>query len=92
MSGKIHIGTSGWHYQHWRGPFYPEELSDGEMLAYYTGRLQTVEINNTFYQLPEQETLATWARQGRDVYCYFDNDEQGYAVQNAIALEEMTGR
>jgi uncharacterized protein YecE (DUF72 family) len=60
MRGKIHVGTSGWHYQHWRGPFYPEDISDGEMLAFYTGRLQTVEINNTFYQLPERETLATW--------------------------------
>ena len=72
MSGKIHVGTSGWHYQHWRGPFYPE-VRHRDPIGW-------------------AGAFATWARQGRDVYCYFDNDEQGYAVQNAIALEEMTGR
>jgi uncharacterized protein YecE (DUF72 family) len=60
MTGQIHIGTSGWHYQHWKGPFYPSDISDGEMLAHYAGQLKTVEINNTFYQLPERETIATW--------------------------------
>jgi uncharacterized protein YecE (DUF72 family) len=60
MPGMLHVGTSGWHYDHWQGTFYPEDLDSKEWLAYYSGRLSTVEINNSFYQLPEAETLRTW--------------------------------
>ncbi|MBC7235733.1 MAG: DUF72 domain-containing protein [Chloroflexi bacterium] len=60
QAAPIHIGTSGWHYAHWKGPFYPRDLPDEEMLAYYARHLRTVEINNTFYRLPAQETLARW--------------------------------
>ena len=58
--GIIHVGTSGWHYSHWVGPFYPEHLPKGEFLAYYTCHFGTVEINNTFYQLPSLQTLNDW--------------------------------
>jgi uncharacterized protein YecE (DUF72 family) len=57
---NIHIGTSGWYYDHWKGPFYPEDLSKGAFLAYYAERFDTVEINNSFYQLPKKETLSQW--------------------------------
>jgi len=62
MEGRtfIHIGTSGWHYDHWRGPFYPQDLSAKAYLEYYMERFHTVEINNSFYQLPKEETLAVW--------------------------------
>lgn len=56
----IHIGTSGWSYPHWKGPFYPAELADDRLLSYYAEQLQTVEVNTTFYQLPEVHTLVTW--------------------------------
>ena len=56
----IHIGTSGWHYQHWKGPFYPEDLRKREFLNYYADRFHTVEINNSFYQLPKEKTLIRW--------------------------------
>jgi len=56
----IHIGTSGWHYEHWRGPFYPDNLSADQFLNYYAGRFGTVEINNSFYQLPWESTLGKW--------------------------------
>jgi uncharacterized protein YecE (DUF72 family) len=56
----IHIGTSGWHYGHWRGPFYPDELGAEGFLAYYAERFPTVEINNSFYQLPSESTLGKW--------------------------------
>lgn len=59
-AGEIHIGTSGWQYDHWRGPFYPEDLFMDSFLDYYSGRFHTVEINNSFYQLPKQETLRKW--------------------------------
>ena len=57
---SIHIGTSGWHYDHWRGPFYPKDLPKEGFLEYYAGRFHTVEINNSFYQLPKEETLISW--------------------------------
>ncbi len=57
---EIHVGTSGWHYEHWKGPFYPEDLPEEGWLAYYRDHLHTVEVNNTFYQLPAQETLESW--------------------------------
>jgi uncharacterized protein YecE (DUF72 family) len=59
-SHGIHIGTSGWHYDHWVGPFYPEDISKDEFLAFYGDRFQTVEINNSFYHLPKKETLKKW--------------------------------
>jgi len=62
VADRIHIGTSGWHYEHWKGPFYPEDMSTDDFLGYYADRFQTVEINNTFYQLPERETVVQWRR------------------------------
>jgi uncharacterized protein YecE (DUF72 family) len=56
----IHIGTSGWHYNHWRGPFYPHDLPKGDFLTFYARRFRSVELNNSFYQLPKRETLALW--------------------------------
>jgi uncharacterized protein YecE (DUF72 family) len=56
----LRIGTSGWHYAHWRGVFYPDEIPAGEYLAYYVRYFDTVEINNSFYQLPVASTLITW--------------------------------
>jgi uncharacterized protein YecE (DUF72 family) len=58
--GEIHIGTSGWHYEHWEGPFYPDTVAKRDYLAYYIKHLSTVEVNNTFYQLPEEGTLINW--------------------------------
>lgn len=58
--GRIFIGTSGWHYPHWVGPFYPKTLPSSDFLSYFTHHFHTVEINNTFYHLPSQETLEAW--------------------------------
>lgn len=60
MSAEIYIGTSGWHYDHWEGPFYPSGISDDTFLEYYADRFRTAEINNSFYQLPKKETLLRW--------------------------------
>jgi uncharacterized protein YecE (DUF72 family) len=62
--GNIYIGTSGWHYDHWRGPFYPQNLpKDETMLSYYARHFRAVEINNSFYQLPKKNTLTAWYNQ-----------------------------
>ena len=60
---SIRVGTSGWHYPHWRGPFYPERFPAEEMLGFYCERLSAVELNNTFYRLPEKKTFRQWRRQ-----------------------------
>jgi len=59
-SKMIHIGTSGWHYGHWAGPFYPKDVSKERFLSYYADRFYTVEINNSFYRLPEKKTFKQW--------------------------------
>lgn len=60
---KIYIGTSGYGYKEWKGKFYPEKIPPKEMLRFYSGRLNTVEINNTFYHMPTEGVLAAWAEQ-----------------------------
>ncbi len=57
---QIHIGTSGWQYDHWSGPFYPESCPKRDYLDFYGGRFSAVEINNSFYKLPEPRTLEAW--------------------------------
>jgi uncharacterized protein YecE (DUF72 family) len=56
----IRIGTSGWHYKHWVGNFYPEKHPASKMLAHYYAQFDTVELNNTFYMLPKIETMQCW--------------------------------
>jgi len=56
-------GTSGFAYKEWKGPFYPLDLKNDAMLAYYAGRLASVEINNTFYRMPRESVVAAWADQ-----------------------------
>ena len=56
------IGCSGWQYKHWRGDFYPASLATAAWLPYYAERFNTVEINNTFYRLPEASTFDAWRR------------------------------
>jgi uncharacterized protein YecE (DUF72 family) len=57
------IGCSGWNYKSWRGRFYPGDLPPDRWLAFYARRFDTVEVNNTFYRLPERETFAAWRAQ-----------------------------
>lgn len=62
MNAEIRIGTSGWHYPHWRGPFYPRELAPSRFLDFYAERFDTVELNNTFYRLPEPTSFEAWKK------------------------------
>lgn len=68
--GRIHVGTSGWHYDHWRGPFYPTSSPKNRMLEHYADRFSTVEINNTFYSLPATKTLAGWRDRTPDGFVF----------------------
>jgi uncharacterized protein YecE (DUF72 family) len=60
---EILVGTSGYSYKEWKGSFYPEDLPASKMLSYYAERFSTVEINNTFYRMPEAKTLEGWKKQ-----------------------------
>ena len=60
---RIFIGTSGYGYKEWKGKFYPEKLSAKKMLGFYSERFGAVEINNTFYRMPTESVLKSWAGQ-----------------------------
>jgi uncharacterized protein YecE (DUF72 family) len=62
-TGRVLVGTSGFSYPAWRGPFYPPELPAREMLRFYARAFGTVEINNTFYRMPSAALLAGWRAQ-----------------------------
>jgi len=67
---RIYIGTSGFGYKEWKGIFYPEKISPKEMLRFYSERLNSVEINNTFYHMPVKGVLASWAEQVPDDFVF----------------------
>jgi uncharacterized protein YecE (DUF72 family) len=67
---KIHVGTSGYGYKEWKGKFYPEKIPPKEMLRFYSGRLGAVEINNTFYHMPSEGVLKSWASQVPDDFIF----------------------
>lgn len=56
----IRIGTSGWQYDHWRGRFYPPDVPKTRWLAHFARAFPTVEVNNTFYRLPSEDTVRRW--------------------------------
>lgn len=67
---KLHVGTSGYSYKEWKGNFYPEDLPAKEMLSYYSRRLPAVEINNTFYRLPQPSMIENWRDQVPAEFCF----------------------
>lgn len=60
---RIYTGTSGFAYKEWKGKFYPDKISPKELLRFYSSRLNAVEINNTFYHMPNGTVLTSWADQ-----------------------------
>lgn len=60
MAGNLYVGTSGFAYEEWKGPFYPPDLKQKDMLPFYSSRFGSVEINYTFRKQPAEKTLATW--------------------------------
>lgn len=64
------VGTSGWNYNHWRGVFYPDRLPQSKWLERYAGVFDTVEVNNSFYRLPERKTFESWRAQTPDGFTF----------------------
>lgn len=61
--GKAFIGTSGWHYKHWIGRYYPESMKPKDFMEFYLNDYRTVELNNPFYHLPSYSTFENWRKQ-----------------------------
>ena len=66
----VYIGTSGWQYKHWRRVFYPNKLPEHEWLPYFAERFQTVEVNNTFYNLPDKSVFEQWRQRTPDDFVF----------------------
>ena len=60
---NLYVGTSGYCYKEWRGTFYPEEMTEKQMLRFYGEHFRSVEINNTFYRMPKASVLEGWAKE-----------------------------
>ena len=103
---NLQVGTSGFSYKEWKGTFYPEDLPAKEMLQYYASRLPAVEINNTFYRLPQKSMLENWKEQvpadfrfslkASQRITHFKRlkdveDETKYLLETAGALEDHLG-
>ena len=67
---RTFVGCSGWEYKHWRGDFYPATLPRTRWFEHYASLFDTVEINNTFYRLPEEATFAAWAARAPAGFTY----------------------
>jgi uncharacterized protein YecE (DUF72 family) len=66
----ILVGTSGWQYDSWRRRFYPDGLPASEWLPYFSARLPTVEINNSFYRLPSERSFEQWRDSSAPHFCF----------------------
>ncbi len=69
-TAQVHIGTCGYQYDHWVNNFYPADLPKTEWFGYYSERFSTVEINNTFYNLPSASTFEKWYKAAPSGFCY----------------------
>src|SRR5947209_1681328 len=70
MAAQIRIGTSGWHYKHWCGPFYPKKCPSSQWFELYARVFDTVEVNNTFYRLPTEDALRNWHDAAPRKFCF----------------------
>ena len=70
MKGKVFIGTSGFSYLHWRGIFYPKNLSQKDWFEYYVKHFNTVELNVSFYRLPRKESFESWRKKAGEKFVF----------------------
>ena len=82
---RVHVGTSGFSYKEWKGSFYPADIKPADMLRFYAGRFDTVEINNTFYRMPNGDTLGGWAEQVGEAFQFVLKAPQRITHQKRLA-------
>ena len=103
MPGEVRIGTSGWHYRHWLGRFYPRDMSASRMFEYYQRFFDTVELNNTFYRLPTPDAFVAWRKSAPQGFCFAVKGsrflthnkklkEPEQALQNLLPRAELLGK
>lgn len=67
---KLHLGTIGWSYNFWKGPFYPLKTSSKNFLSYYATQFGSVEVDSTFYRVPNAQTVLSWKEQTLEGFCF----------------------
>jgi uncharacterized protein YecE (DUF72 family) len=82
---QVIVGTSGYSYKEWKGSFYPDDLPAAKMLPFYATQFGAVEINNTFYRMPEEKTLAKWAGEVPDGFRFSLKAPQRITHQKRLA-------
>ena len=70
MTGTIHLGTQGWNYDAWVGPFYPDGTRPADFLSLYARAFETVEVDSTFYAVPPEKTVKGWAARVPDRFSF----------------------
>jgi uncharacterized protein YecE (DUF72 family) len=70
MTSLVRVGTSGWDYRDWASRFYPRDLPRDRWLEFYAREFDTVELNNSFYRLPDADAFTTWARRVPDGFSF----------------------
>lgn len=106
MKPQVRIGTSGYQYSHWRGDFYPKDMPVSQWFDHYSKTFDTVEINNTFYKMPEASTFSDWKKAAPQNFLYSikysrfgthlkklkDPDSHvSYFLDRALRLEQTLG-
>ena len=89
---RVLCGTSGYNYDPWRGPFYPEDVPKTKMLAYYASRFDTVEINYSFYRRPTAKLLSGWASQVPDRFRFALKAWQAITHRARLREPELVGQ
>lgn len=90
QKSRVFIGTSGWNYKHWRHVFYPPELTTSRWLDYYVHYFDTVEINNTFYQLPARSVFENWRTATPDNFVFVVKANRFITHMKKLADPELT--
>ncbi len=88
---RMLTGTSGFSYKEWVGPFYPEKTPASAMLRYYAERFPTVEINNTFYRMPDTALLERWAQEVPEGFAFTLKAPQRITHSRAAFLGDRLG-
>jgi len=86
-TSRLLAGASGYSFKEWKGHFYPEDIKPDAMLAFYSERLPTVEINNTFYRMPKTEVLENWARTAPEGFRFAIKASQRITHMSRIKVE-----
>src|SRR5688572_2040812 len=85
---RVTVGTSGYSYKEWKGTFYPDDLPAAKMLPFYATHFGTVEINNTFYRMPDEKLVTKWASEVPDGFTFVLKAPQRITHQKKLAGAE----